>query len=68
MMRSNFIGLFLLLKFYNRKVIKRSYAAKKSMIERTSHWTDWFKEWMFYQYGLVYMGARMLNNVSASMM
>jgi hypothetical protein len=22
---------------------------------------------MFYQYGLVYMGARMLNNISASM-
>ena len=35
------------------------------MIERKPHLTDWFTEWMFYQYGLVYMGARMLNNISA---
>ena len=41
---------------------------KESMIDRHPSWQDWFKEWMFYQYGLVYMGARMLNNISASMM
>ena len=40
----------------------------KSMIEMIPSWKDWFKELMFYQYGIVYMGARMLNNVSASMM
>jgi len=40
----------------------------KSMIEMIPSWKDWFKELMFYQYGIVYMGARMLNNISASMM
>jgi hypothetical protein len=29
---------------------------------------DWFKKWMFYHYGMVYMGARMLNNISAAML
>ena len=29
---------------------------------------DWFKEGMFYQYGLVYIGARMLNIISANML
>ena len=35
--------------------------------EEESLW-NWFKQWNFYQYGLVYVGARILNNISASML
>ena len=38
------------------------------MIERQPSILSWFTEWQFYQYGLIYMGARMLNNVSASIL
>ncbi len=38
---------------------------KESLIEREAHWADWFKEPMFYQYGFVYMGARICMNIAS---
>ena len=52
----------MLSKSINRAKPTKEEEKKANPLANINSIWDWFKEWMFYQYGLVYMGARMQNN------
>ena len=52
-------------KFDEKKSSIVRAKTRVSIIERSPHWADWFKEPMFYQYGFVYMGARICMNIAS---
>ena len=51
-----------------KKLMKLEGKKRKSSVEIEEDFkiTDWLKSLMFWQYGLVYMFARLLNNISAA--
>lgn len=52
---------------YDKKSKSIRHSRASSNNEKMVHWSHWFKDIMFYQYGIVYMCVRLVCNITSSM-